>query len=367
VRLFASTQGNQLEPGTVSLRDYRIAGSAEVARLAGVSRSAVSRTFTPGAYVSAETRSKVLAAAEMLGYRPNAIARSLSTRQSKLVGIAASNLDNPFYAQMLAILSKLLQQRGFGILLLVAEPAEIDGLIRQMLSYQVDGVILPAATLGSKIAIDLQRFGRPVVLVNRYLAHDVISSVSGDNIGGGARVADLFAQAGRRRIAFLAGQPDTSSSRDRGRGFREQLASYGIGVYAEDAGQYAHREGAAAARRLLSRTPHPDAIFCANDSMALAALEVARTEFNLRVPEDVAVVGYDNSAAASWPFYELTSVDQNLPQMAQIAVDLLVSKIEGKSAGIDHMVVPATLVERATTPATAVPPDVLLTARQSGP
>jgi DNA-binding LacI/PurR family transcriptional regulator len=339
--------------------------SSDVARLAGVSRSAVSRTFTPGAYVSAETRSKVLAAADMLGYRPNAIARSLSKRQSSLIGIVASNLDNPFYSQMLATLSVLLQARGYAVLLVVADSREIDGLIPRLLSYQVDGVILPATTLGSKIAIDLQRFGRPVVLVNRYLAHDVVSSVSGDNVGGGAAVADLLAQSGRRRIAFLAGQPDTSSSRDRGRGFRERLASYGIAVTADDVGHYTRDGGAAAARRLLARAPQPDAIFCANDAMALAVLEVARTEFNLEVPSELAIVGYDNSTPAAWPFYQLTSVDQNLPEMARIAVELLISKVEGHSSGIDHIVVPATLVERATTPATAVQPGALLTGKRS--
>jgi DNA-binding LacI/PurR family transcriptional regulator len=323
--------------------------SADVARLAGVSRSAVSRAFTPGAYVSAETRQKVLAAAEMLSYRPNAIARSLSKQSSQLIGIVASDLDNPFYAQMLATLSKMLQARGYGIMLLIAESPEIDDLIPKLLSYQVDGVILPAATLGSKIAIELQRSGKPVVLVNRYLRHDVVSSVSGDNIGGGAAVADLLARTGHRRIAFLAGLDDTSSSRDRGRGLRDQLARHGIAVYAEASGQYEREPGAIAARRLLSLDPRPDALFCANDTMALAAFEVARTEFGIRVPEELAIVGYDNSEPAAWPFYRLTSVDQNLPEMARIAIELMMDKLAGRQDGVDHVVVPARLVERATT------------------
>src|SRR6185312_9942191 len=215
--------------------------------------------------------------------------------------------------------------------------------------YQVDGVILPAATLGSKIAIELQRSGKPVVLVNRYLRHDVVSSVSGDNVGGGAAVADLLARTGHRRIAFLAGLDDTSSSRDRGRGLKDQLARHGIAVYAEVAGQYEREPGTAAARRLLSLEPRPDAIFCANDTMALAAYEVARGEFGLSVPEHLAIVGYDNSEPTSWPSYQLTSVDQNLPEMARIAVELMLDKLAGRKTGIDHVVVPARLVERATT------------------
>ena len=285
----------------------------------------------------------------MLSYRPNAIARSLSKKSSQLIGIVASNLDNPFYAQMLSTLSKILQQKDYGILLLIAETADIDALIPQLLSYQVDGVILPAATMGSRVAIELQRSGKPVVLVNRYLRHDVVSSVSGDNAGGGAAVADLFVRGGHQRIAYLAGLNDTSSSRDRGRGFKDQLARRGVALYAEDNGQYERDPGSAAMRRLLSLTPRPDAVFCANDAMALAALEVARLEFGIDVPSELAIVGYDNSAPTAWPFYQLTSVDQNLTEMARIAVELLMDKLAAKPGGIDHVVVPASLVERATT------------------
>jgi DNA-binding LacI/PurR family transcriptional regulator len=323
--------------------------SADVARLAGVSRSAVSRAYTPGAYVSPATRAKVVAAAELLNYRPNAIARSLSKKSSQLIGIVASSLDNPFYAQMLSTLSTMLQARGFGILLLIAETANIDDLIPQLLSYQVDGVILPAATLGSKIAIELERSRKPVVLVNRYLRHDVVSSVSGDNVGGGAAAADLLVRTGHKRVAYLAGLDDTSSSRDRGRGLKEQLARHAIAVYAEQSGHYEREPGAEAVRRLLSLDPRPDAIFCANDTMALAALEVAKGEYGLCVPQDISIIGYDNSEPAHWSFYDLTSVDQNLPEMARVAIELLMDKLAGRLVGVEHRVVPARLIQRSTT------------------
>ncbi|WP_299727090.1 LacI family DNA-binding transcriptional regulator [Devosia sp.] len=324
-------------------------GSSDVARLAGVSRSAVSRAFTPGAYISPETRQRVVEAAEMLNYSPNAIARSLSKKSSGLVGIIASNLDNPYYALMLSALSSALQAKGYGILLLIAELDDMDALIPKLLSYQVDGVILPAATLSSKMAVVLERSGRPVVLVNRYLQQDVVSSVSGDNYGGGTAVADLLVKGGHRRIAYMAGLDDTSSSRDRGQGLKDRLATHGIAIYAQEAGQYRHVDAVAAARRLLSMTPAPDAIFCANDIMAMAALEVAKVEYGLKVPAELAIVGYDNSDPASWPLHQLTSVDQHLEDMVKLSVEMLLRKLVSGDTTLEHLTVPASLVVRAST------------------
>jgi DNA-binding LacI/PurR family transcriptional regulator len=138
------------------------------------------------------------------------------------------------------------------------------------------------------------------------------------------------------------------------------LARHGLALYAREAGQYNHVEGVIAARKLLLLDPRPDAIFCANDIMAMAALEVAKVEFNLRVPEDLAIVGYDNSEPAGWPLHQLTSVDQHLEEMAHLAVEILIRKLSADEPVIEHRVVPASLVERATT--RRVPAEVGLTA-----
>jgi DNA-binding LacI/PurR family transcriptional regulator len=334
-------EGARAKSGSVS--------SADVARLAGVSRSAVSRAFTPGAYIAADTRAKVMRAAELLHYSPNALARGLSQRRSGLVGLIASSLDNPFYALMLDALSRGLQARGFGVHLLVSEPDRIDALIPQLLSYQVDGVILPAVTLSSTMASALRRARRPVVLVNRTLDHEEVSSVSGDNLGGGKAVADLLAGTGCRRVAYMGGAADTSSSRDRGLGLELGLAAHGLALAGRDQGGFSHEGGAAAARRILARAPRPDALFCANDVMAMAAVEVARVELGLRVPEDLSVVGYDNTAASGWPPYQLTTVDQNLERMASLAVAMLMEQLDGGPSEVGRLVVPARIVARQTT------------------
>jgi DNA-binding LacI/PurR family transcriptional regulator len=323
--------------------------SADVARLAGVSRSAVSRAFTPGAYIAPETRAKVMRAAELLHYNPNALARGLSRRRSGLVGVIVSSLDNPFYAQMLDALSRGLQARDLGVHLLVSDSARIDTLIPRLLSYQVDGVMLPAVTLSSTMASALRRAQRPVVLVNRTVDHEMVSSVVGDNLGGGKAVADLLVATGCRRVAYMGGQPDTSSSRDRGLGLQAGLAAHGLPLAAREDGGYTHEGGGKAARRLLARAPRPDAIFCANDVMAMATVEVARVEFGLRIPDDLSIVGYDNTAPSGWPLHGLTTVDQDLDQMASLAVELLMSMLNGDLADVRRIVVPARLVARQTT------------------
>jgi DNA-binding LacI/PurR family transcriptional regulator len=331
------------------VKSIKIIGSADVARLAGVSRSAVSRAFTPGAYIAPETRQRVLEAAETLHYQPNAMARSLAKKRSGLIGIIMADLENPFYAELLARLSAELQSLGYATLLLTARSASVDEFIERLLSYQVDGVILPAVTLSSRMAVALQRSGRPVVLVNNYVRDDLVSSVINDNFRGGQMVGDLLVRAGYRRIAYIGGEADTSSGRDRGNGLAQRLAESGLAIYAQESGEYRHLEAAEAARKLLSLDPRPDAIFCANDVMAVAALTVAKAEFGIKVPEDLAIVGYDNSDQAARPLYQLTTVDQHLDRMARTTIELMMKQLSSDSPQVEHVVVPATLVERATT------------------
>lgn len=329
--------------------------SLDVARLAGVSRSAVSRAFTEGAYIADETREKVLKAAAQLGYSPNAIARGLITRRSRMVGVVVADLSNPFYAGVLEATCLKLQQHGLAPLLLSCRHSQdLDSLIPQLLAYQVDGVLIAASTLSSTIATQCARAGRPVVLINRYVSYDAVSAVTCDNVGGGREVADRLVAGGHKRIAFLAGLEDTSSSRDREKGFVGRLGELGIALHARDVGNYAYDGATAAVRRLLARRPRPDAIFCANDTMAIAAIDVARNEFDLQLPRDLSIAGYDNIDAASWRGYDLTSVDQNLERMVATAIDLLLQLRDDPGSRPQHVQVPARLEVRGST--RAVPP-----------
>lgn len=307
----------------------RWATSADVARAAGVSRAAVSRAFTPGASVAPTTRQRILAAAAAIGYRPNAIARSLNTRRSGIVGLVMTEVANPFYARLLEALGLELQARGLSPLVSVApDAAATDDLLSRLLSYQVDGVIVASATLSSHTAARCAAARTPVVLLDRRAgggagAVAAAAEVGADNAGGGALVAALFAEAGHRRPAFVAGLEDTSTSREREEGFAAGLARHGLAPVARASGGYAYAGGRAAARGLLGGTGRPDAIFCANDEMALGVMDTARREFGLRIPDDLSVVGFDDAPPASLAAYDLTTVAQDVASLATAAAEVL--------------------------------------------
>ncbi|WP_029057673.1 LacI family DNA-binding transcriptional regulator [Stappia stellulata] len=327
------------------------ATSLDVARLAGVSQSAVSRTFTPGASVSAETRAKVLAAASALGYRPNKIARSLITRRSGMIGIVVAYLDNLYYPNVLEKLSRQLQHNGFHALMFFTQQSTdtMDVILGELLEYQVDGLIMVSAGLSSELAARCASNGIPVVLFNRTLDDETLSAVSSDNVDGGEKVARFLLDCGHDRIAYLAGWAGSSTDRDRRLGFTRMLAQNGRTLYREDIGHYDREEARAATRRLFAAPPFPDALFCANDHMAVAALDVLRHELGLSVPQDVAVVGYDDAPMAAWPSYALTTVTQPPDVMVPEAVRLLLQNIEADATRPEQLKFAGELVVRETT------------------
>jgi DNA-binding LacI/PurR family transcriptional regulator len=322
----------------------------DVAQRAGVSQSAVSRSFTPGASVSAATRAAVLAAAGELGYRPNLIARSLITRRSRIIGMAVGYLHNQFYPAVLEAMSGRLQALGYHLLLFTAPLAEhADPLLEDVLRYQVDGLVLASATVSSRLAAACAASGVPVVLFNRTISDARgVESVTGDNRGGARRIASFLLAGGHRRFAFVAGIENSSTSRERERGYREGLLAGGASPPLRVVGGYDMVQAAEAADALFSREDRPDAVFCASDHMALAVIDRARFRHGLRVPEDVSIVGFDDAVPAAWPAYALTTVSQPVKAMVAATVDLLVSRIEGGSAPPRRVIVPGELVVRGS-------------------
>ena len=324
--------------------------SQDVARRAGVSQSAVSRVFTPGASFSEKTAAKVRKAADELGYRPNVLARSLITGRSRIVGLVVAYLENYFYPDALERLSNALQAEGYHVLVFFAQQTagDIEDILQEIVDYQVDAIIVASVALSSELATRCRAAGIPVVLFNRSQDGPPLPTVTSDNFSGGREIAGFLAAGGHRRIGYIAGWEGASTQRDREAGFLAGLREAGIESCAREVGDYHYGRAQAAARRMFGRPDRPDAVFVANDHMAFAAMDVLRFELDLRIPDDVSVVGFDDVPPAAWPAYDLTTVRQEASAMVVETVRLLLANIADPGTPPRGVRLPARLITRGS-------------------
>lgn len=319
--------------------------SKDVAALAGVSQSAVSRCFTPGASVAKQTRKKVLEAASALGYRPNMHARTLITGKTRMIGVVLGHLDNLFYPRFLQLMAERLQSLDMQLLLFVADANRESDLMEKLLAYRVDGIVLAATTLNAELARACTAAGIPVVLFNRVPTNDLdraFHSVQTDHESGTAEMTRLLIKNGHTRIAYLAGHTESPTNQLRELGCRKALRdanlsmfAYGIGNYDGATARDVTREWFLEGNRLRALENCPDAVVAADDQMALSVLNTLRFELNLNVPEQVSVVGFDDVPQTAWPSHELTTYSQPLPEMIEEVIRLLSIQLEpgkGQSA-----------------------------------
>lgn len=313
-----------------TLPDAPRATSLDVARLAGVSQSAVSRVFS-GASASQATIARVRRAAATLGYRPNPLARAMITGRSRIVGLVVAYLENQFYPMVLELLSRSLQARGYHVLVFLAENSteRVPGVVEELIDYRVDAIVTASVAMTNELTSRCEGVGIPVVMFNRTQDDARLSAVTSDNLAGGHAVARFLAAGGHRRIAHVAGWQGSSTGRDRAQGFRDGLAQHGLAPAAIVDGMYDREIAAQAARDLFAGPDRPDAVFVGNDHMAFAVMDVLRFELGLRVPDEVSVVGYDDVPLAAWPVYDLTTVRQPVNRMVAETVALLIARIEG--------------------------------------
>ena len=307
----------------------------DVARLAGVSQSAVSRVFTPGASASKRTVEKVRAAAEQLGYRPNPLARAMITGRTRIIGLVGAYLENQFYPMALEHLSRALQARGYHILVFMAENStdKIAEVMQELIDYRVDGIITASVGMSNDLTARLTALGIPVVLFNRGQDDPRLSEVTSDNIAGARRATRFLVDAGHRRIAHVMGWQGSSTGRDRAAGFRQAMAEAGLEPFAMIDGMYSRETAAQVARSLCAAgnaLERPDAIFVGNDHMAFAVMDELRFSLGLRVPQDVSVIGYDDVPMAAWPAYGLTTIRQPVNRMVSATLEALLGQIEGE-------------------------------------
>ncbi|KUJ85280.1 LacI family transcriptional regulator [Ruegeria marisrubri] len=323
--------------------------SLDVARLAGVSQSAVSRVFTPGASASKKTIEKVRKAAEQLGYRPNVLARAMVSGRSRIIGLIVAYLNNQFYPEALERLSNALQERGYHVLIFMASHSSnnIDNVVEEILDFQVDGIIAASVALSSDLSERCRAADVPMVLFNRAQDDPAMSSVTSDNVAGGRKVAEFLLAGRHKKIGYIAGWEGASTQRDREAGFVAALRDAGTNLHAREVGNFTTKEAQEAARRMFASDP-PDAVFVANDHMAMAVMDTLRFELGLKIPQDVSIVGYDDVAVAAWPAYDLTTVRQPANRMVAETVDILLSKIENPDAGPRRIEIDGPLIVRGS-------------------
>jgi len=329
----------------------KYASSLDVARLAGVSQAAVSRTFTEGASVSAKTRQKVVAAADKLGYRPSIIPRIMLTSRSSLIAVVSGGLQQPFYASVVERFSREIQKSGSTVLLFSVNHGEyMDEIIPKILSYRVDGVVSALSIVSPEAADSCAKMHVPVVLFNGRIRNEWVTSINSDNVTGGREVAELFIRRGARRFGFIGGRKGNMANDDRMAGYVGRLTDEGVTDLRIEYGNFVFDGGCEAMRAMMHDGTRPDAIFCASDLMAVGALETARSEFKLLVPEDLMIAGFDDIPAASWPSIGLTTIRQDRVRLVSEALSVLDAMISGslRSGGLVR-VVAAPLVERSST------------------
>ncbi len=303
----------------------------QVARRAGVSRSAVSRTFTPGASVSEETRRRVLSAASELGYHVNHLARGLTRRQTGIVCVIVADIETPQIARLVRSLTRQLQEQGRVAMVLSIGRADDDprATLQQTLNYRAEATVVVSGTPAQSIVRACLDNGQRLVLINRDDGIAGPDNIRIENVEAARMALRMFLRAGCRRLAVVNSQLRTPSLTQREAAFIE--AARGVGLEPQlviEGPVSGYENGVAAARRMFTGAERPDAVFCVNDLLALGVIDSIRHDFGLDVPRDVCVVGFDNIRQADWLSYRLTTFDQPVDAMAGAVVNLVTAERE---------------------------------------
>lgn len=326
----------------------------EVARVAGVSRATASRAINDLPYVSAKARTAVAQAVEELGYRVNQVARSLVTKESGFIALVLSEagsfvVSDPFFARILRGIYSGLAKSRFQLVLLMANATDGDGdPADHLIGGRVDGALVVSLHGADPLPGALVAGGLPVVVGGRPLARGDAPYVDADNFSGGSAAARHLIEIGRRNVATIAGPRDMAVGIDRLSGWRHGMASAGRPTDAVAHGDFTMDSGAAAMRELLDGHPDLDAVFVASDLMAVGAMHALRTA-GRRIPEDVAVVGFDDSDIAATAAPPLTTIRQPIEELGKTLAWRLLAQLAGDRDLPPSILLPTELVRRATT------------------
>jgi len=325
----------------------------EVARLAGVSRSTVSRVINEEPYVSAKARDAVHEAIVALGYSPNQAARTLAGNRANAIALVVSEqgsrvLSDPFFAGVLRGVHAELTGRRVQLVLMMTTQQDVEqDVVGYLSGGHVDGVLIVSLHGQDPLPLKLAEAGVPLVVCGRPLVGDGIQYVDSDNFNGALEGARYLVSTGRKRIATIAGPKDMAVGMDRLNGWRRGMVEAGMAADLVAHSDFTPDGGAAAMAALLAREPDLDAVFVAADIMAMGALRVLHAE-NRRIPRDVAVVGFDDLMIASTALPPLTTVRQDVEQLGRTMTWCLLGQLAGEEGLPPSLLLPTSLVIRAS-------------------
>ena len=321
----------------------------DVARRAGVSPSAVSRTFTPGASVSEKTRKKVEGAARDLGYSPSFIARSLTTKRTKLIGLVANNFQNPVFLEVFDLYTRALQQRELRPLLVnLTNETDPEQSLRMLRQYGVDAVIVATSTLPPNFSRAFRAARVPVVhAFGRFDPVANVHVVGIDNNLCGRMAAETLTSRGYRNIAIIGGPEYATSTQDRISGFCQRMRELKLPV--EDisyAANYTYAAGRSAMIALMQRTS-VEAVFCGDDLICMGAMDAARSR-GKSIPRDIGFLGFNDMDMSSWDAYQLTTIRQPIRDIILSSVELVVELADDTERKPEIRLFPCTILERSS-------------------
>ncbi|CAI6084320.1 HTH-type transcriptional regulator DegA [Paenibacillus sp. JJ-100] len=321
----------------------------DVALKAGVSVTTVSRVLNNRGYISQKTRDKVYQTMNELNYRPNEIARSLLRKQSNLIGLIIPDVSHPFFGELASYIEYYAYKNGFKIMLCNShmDPSKEREYVEMLKGNRVDGIIMGSHTLEVDEYVNLHS---PIVTFDRQIGED-IPYISSDNYQGGVMAAELLLSKGRRHIAHICGNLGLNMlSNRRTTGFVDTLEAHGVKpiiIYETDLNVFDQQQYTELMDKLLTQYPQLDGLFVTSDLMAVHALKKTISS-RYRVPEDIAIIGYDDSRAASYTVPGITTIRQPIEDMAKLAIDLIRCQIAEEQVKMEN-IFPVTLVERETT------------------